>query len=65
VYEDESDVLTVFVKQRGKLSHAEEVGDMVLHVNRKGEPLFLEILRASKVVPRMVQALARREVVVA
>jgi uncharacterized protein YuzE len=64
VYEEEADVLTVFLKPRGKLSHAEEVGDMVLHVNQKGEPLFLEVLRASRVVPQMVQALAKREVVV-
>jgi len=62
-YDSDADVLTVLLKGGGKLSHAEEVGDVVLHVDRKGAPLFLEVLNASKVVPMMVQALAKGEVV--
>ena len=62
-YDSESDVLTVLLKKGGKLSHAEEVGDVVLHVDRKGEPLFLEVLNASRIVPLMVQGMAKREVV--
>ena len=62
-YDSDADVLTVLLKEGGKLSHAEEVGDVVLHVDRKGAPLFLEVLNASKVVPMMVQALAKGEVV--
>ena len=59
-YDDDADVLTIVVKEKGKLSHAEEVGDLVLHVDTKGEPLFLEILRASKIVPLMVEGLAKK-----
>jgi hypothetical protein len=44
------------VKEKGKLSHAQEVGDMILHVDDKGEPLFLEILKASKIVPLWLKA---------
>ena len=62
-YDSDADVLTVLLKEGGKLSHAEEVGDVVLHVDRKGIPLFLEVLNASKVVPMMVQAMAKGEVV--
>jgi len=62
-YDVESDVLTIIVSESGRLSHAEEMGDIVIHVNDKGEPLFLEVLKASKNVPLMVQALAKREVV--
>lgn len=62
-YDVESDVLTIVVSESGKLSHAEEMGDIVIHLNEKGEPLFLEILKASKNVPLMVQALAKREVI--
>jgi len=64
-YDDDADVLTVILKERGKLSHAEEIGDMILHVDDKGKPLFLEILKASKIVPLMVEGLARKEVTVA
>jgi uncharacterized protein YuzE len=62
-YDSDADVLTVLLKEKGKLSHAEEVGDVVLHVDRKGIPLFLEVLNASKVVPMMVKAMAKGEVV--
>jgi uncharacterized protein YuzE len=64
-YDDEADVLTIIVKEKGKLSHAQEVGDMVLHLDTKGEPLFMEILNASKIVPLMVEGLAKKEVTVA
>jgi len=61
-YDAESDVLMIIVSDSGKLSHAEEMGDIVIHVSQKGKPLFLEVLNASKNVPLMVQALATKEV---
>lgn len=61
-YDAESDVLLVVLSESGKLSHAEEMGDIVVHLGKSGEPLFLEILNASRNVPLMVQALAKREV---
>jgi uncharacterized protein YuzE len=62
-YDSDADVLSVVLKEKGRLSHAEEVGDIILHVDEKGRPLFFEVLNASKVVPKMVQAMARGEVV--
>jgi uncharacterized protein YuzE len=61
-YDAESDVLMIVVSDSGKLSHAEEMGDIVIHLSQKGESLFLEVLNASKNVPLMVQALAKKEV---
>jgi len=61
-YDAESDILTIIVSDSGKLSHAEEMGDIVIHLGAKGEPLFLEVLNASKNIPLMVQALAKKEV---
>lgn len=60
-YDPDADVLLVLLKDKGKLSHAEEVGDVVVHVDKKGNPLFIEVLNASKVVPMMVQAMAKGE----
>jgi len=60
-YDPEADVLTVVISEGGRLSHAEEVGDIVLHLDEKDRPLLMEILNASKVIPAMVRALARRE----
>jgi uncharacterized protein YuzE len=64
-YDCDADVLTVILKDKGKLSHAEEVGDIVVHFDENGKPLFMEILKASKLVPLMVEGLAKKEVVVA
>ena len=61
-YDVDSDVLMIVVSELGKFSHAEEMGDIVVHLSEKGEPLFLEVLNASKNVPLMVQALAKKEV---
>jgi uncharacterized protein YuzE len=64
-YYEDADVLTLVLKGKGSLSHAEEVGDIIVHFDKSGEPLFLEILRASKIVPLMVEGLAKKEVIVA
>ncbi len=64
-YDDEADILTILVAEHGKLSHAEELGDIILHLDEDGKPLFLEILKASKIIPLMVQGLAKKEVTIA
>ena len=61
-YDAESDVLLIVMSESGKLSHAEEMGDIVVHLGENGKPLFLEVLNASKNIPLMVQALTKREV---
>jgi uncharacterized protein YuzE len=64
-YDADADVLTVILREKGKLSHAEDVGDIVVHFDENGKPLFMEILKASKIVPLMVEGLAKKEVIVA
>ena len=64
-YEEDSDVLTLILKEKGKLSHAQEVGDIIVHFDDKGQPLFLEILKASKIVTLLVEGLAKKEITVA
>jgi len=63
-YDDEADILTVVVVEKGKLSYAEEIGDIIVHFDENGKPLFMEILKASKIVPLMVQSLAKKEVII-
>ncbi len=64
-YDGDADVLTIVLKEKGKLSHAEEIGDIIVHFDENGKPLFMEILKASKIVPLMVEGSAKKEVVVA
>jgi len=63
-YDDEADVIMIILEGEGKLSHAEEVGDIIVHFDEDGKPLFMEILKASKIVPLMVESLAKKEVTV-
>lgn len=63
-YDAEADVLTVVVAEEDKLAYAEEVGDIVVHFDENGKPLFMEILNASKIIPLMVQGLAKKEVTI-
>ena len=63
-YDAEADVLTVVVAEKGKLAYAEEVGDIIVHFDEDGKPLFMEILNASKIIPLMVQGLAKKEVTI-
>jgi len=63
-YDADADVLTIIIEEKGKLSHAEELGDIIVHFSEDGKPLFMEILRASKIVPLMVESLAKKEVTV-
>ncbi len=63
-YDAEADVLMVVVAEGGKLSFAEELGDIIVHFDENGKPLFMEILKASKIIPLMVQGLAKKEVTI-
>ena len=62
-YDPEADVLMLVLKSKGKLSYAEEFDSLVVHYDKKGNPLFLEILNASKIVPLMVQAMAKGQAI--
>jgi len=64
-YDEDADVLVFVIREEGILSHAEEMGDIVVHFAKDGKPLFMEILKASKIIPLMVEGLARKEVTVA
>lgn len=64
-YDDEADVLLIILEEEGALSHAEEAGDIIVHLDNEGKALFVEILRASKIIPVMVEGLAKKEVTVA
>jgi uncharacterized protein YuzE len=61
-YDEEADVLTIVLAEEGRLSHAEEIDDFVVHFDEDGRLLLVEVLRASKIIPLMVESLAKKEV---
>jgi len=54
----DADVLTIILAEEGKISSAEEMGELVVHFEG-GRLLFPVVLKASRIVPSMVEALAR------
>ena len=63
-YDEEADVLTIVLAEEGRLSHAEEIDDFVVHFDEDGRLLLVEVLRASKIIPLTVESLAKKEVLV-
>ena len=61
-YEPEADVIAFWTSQKAKIEDAEMVGDVVVHWDKKGNPIMVEFLKASKLIPKIVEALAKREV---
>lgn len=54
-YDSEADVLLLIFEEKGKLDHAEEVDDIVVHYGDDGRVIMVEILNASKMVSRLVE----------
>ena len=47
-YDKEADVLSVENDTRTPIQYAEEMGNVVVHFDKKGQPVLVEILEASK-----------------
>ncbi len=53
-YDPDADVLSASRGAIKNIDHAEEMGDIILHVNRKNEPILVEVLNASKIFLRPI-----------
>jgi len=51
-YDAEADVLTWEISQKAKIDYASEVGNIVVHFTKNHIPVLIEILEASKIIPR-------------
>ena len=60
-YDREADVLTLILKNKGRLDYAEEAENIVIHYGKNKEIILIEILNASETVPKLVEALAKKE----
>jgi len=48
-YDPESNLISIEVA-KGKIDHAREFGNFIIHMTKAGKPLLIEILDASKFV---------------
>ena len=52
IYDPEANIISIEVA-KGKISHAREFGDFIIHLSKAGKPLLIEILEASKFVGQL------------
>ncbi|OGM14031.1 hypothetical protein A3D84_02890 [Candidatus Woesebacteria bacterium RIFCSPHIGHO2_02_FULL_42_20] len=58
VYEKEDDVLNIWLSKR-KIDYAEQSGDVIIHFTKNSEPVYIEVLDASKFLRVQSRALPK------
>lgn len=58
VYEDEDDILNIYLSET-PIDYAEQSGDMIVHFSKNDEPVYFEILDASKFLKRQGEDLPK------
>ncbi len=49
IYDPESNIISWEVA-KGKINHAKELGNLIIHVSKSGKPILIEILDASSFI---------------
>jgi len=57
-YEKEDDVLNIWLSD-GKIDYGEQTGDVIVHFTEEEEPVYIEILDASKFLKRQAEGLPK------
>jgi hypothetical protein len=60
-YEPEADVLTWEVSKR-PIKYAQEIGNMVVHFDKKNNPVLTELLEASKFLNKAKKLISHRSI---
>jgi len=60
-YDPEADALLLILQEEGNLDHAQEADDIVIHYDKNRRILAIEILNASKIISKLVEALAKKQ----
>lgn len=48
-YDSDADILSVEGAVKGRIDHARELGNFIVHFTKDDKPLLIEVLKASKV----------------
>jgi len=57
-YDKESDILSVFLSKK-PFDYAEEMGDLIVHFDKKNKPVYVEILNGSKFLANTITILPK------
>lgn len=58
-YDQESNVLSVTVSKK-PFDYAEEMGDIIVHFDKKNKPVYIEILNANTFLKKAVTVLPKK-----
>jgi uncharacterized protein YuzE len=49
IYDPESNIMSWEIA-KGKISHAREIGNIIIHLSKSGKPILIEMLEASSFI---------------
>lgn len=55
-YDPEADILAITISKR-PFAYAEEMGDIIVHFDKKNKPVYIEILNANKFLGQAMTSL--------
>lgn len=58
-YDPEADVLIWEISKTAKINYASEMGNIVIHFTKNHIPVLIEVLEASKIIPRSERVVER------
>ena len=58
-YDAEADVLTWEISKKARIDYASEVGNIVVHFTKNHIPVLIEVLEASKIIPKNERAVEK------
>ncbi len=61
-YDPEADVLSWEILKKAKIDYASEMGSIVVHFTKNHIPVLIEVLEASKIIPKSEKILEREKV---
>lgn len=59
IYEPEDDVLNIWLSKE-PYDYAEQSGDIIVHFTKKNDPVYIEILEATKLIKEINSALPKK-----
>jgi hypothetical protein len=58
-YDPEADVLSWEISRKAKIDYASELGNIVVHFTKNHIPVLLEVLDASRIIPKSERVVAK------
>lgn len=58
-YDPEADILSWEIARKAKIDYASEMGNIIVHFTKNHIPVLIEVLEASKIIPKSERAVEK------